>query len=84
MGEVKRGVLRAPGKVSRARLGIGADSRCFNPSKAAPLSPYSLVTVLKEGGLGRTRLGWKTHVWRRGWTGVRDWGVILPSTLCLP
>lgn len=42
------GVLRAPGKVGQARLGIGADSGCFNPSKAAPLSPYSLVTIPKE------------------------------------
>lgn len=36
-------------------------SACFNPCKAAPLSLCSLVTVPKEGGLGRTRPGWKTH-----------------------
>lgn len=49
----------APARLAQRR-GWGW-SACFNPCKAAPLSLCSLVTVPKEGGLGRTRPRWKTH-----------------------
>lgn len=57
VAEVEGGVLQTPGKVGWARLGMGPEIGRFNPSKPVPLSPCSLVTVPKERGLGRTRLG---------------------------